>query len=94
LNRWATQRKFEDAAVGVIGHDADSDQNGEVSLELRILIERHGLNLIHAGAATINGATKLCVGFSLEPKQLLPFGLARLPGTGMAVGFRGFGTNR
>src|SRR4051794_299479 len=43
LNRWAALRQLEDAAVGVIGDDADSDATNEVSLELRILIERHGL---------------------------------------------------
>jgi hypothetical protein len=93
LNRWATQRQLEDAAVGVIGDEAGSDPTSEVSLELRLLIERHGLNLIHAGAATSNVAAKLSVGFSLEPEQQFPVGLARLPGTGMAVEFRGFGIN-
>ncbi len=93
LNRWGTQRQLEDAAVGVIVDDADSDATSEVSLELRLLIERHGLNLIHDGTTRSKDATKLSVGFSLEREQQLPVGLAHLPGPGMANGFRGFGIN-
>ena len=79
--------------MGVIGDHTDSDATTEVSLELRLLIERHGLNLIHDGATRRKDATKLSVRFSLEREQPLPVGLAHLPCLGMANGFRGFGIN-
>src|SRR3954467_11435434 len=45
LNRWAALREVGDAAVGVIGDDADSVALTDVSLALRLLVHRHGLKL-------------------------------------------------
>ncbi len=92
LNRWAALRDFEDAAVGIIGDAGDAGEADEISLELRLLLQRHGLNLIHDESEATLSAAKLEVRFPRQPEQTLPILLAHLS-PGMADAFRGFGIN-
>lgn len=93
LDRWAALRQLEDAAVGVIWDDADCIVANYVSLELRILVERHGLNLIYDEAPVSNGGAKLSVRFPFELDRSLPIKLAHLPHIGSTDVFRDFGIN-
>jgi hypothetical protein len=93
LNRWASLRELGDAAVGVIDDDTDSVALNGVSLELRLLVQRHGLNLIHDEGPLTKGATKLAVRFPPKEKHPLPIKFAHMPQTGSLDVFRGFGIN-
>jgi len=93
LNRWAALRQLRDAAVGVIGDDDDSGAIIDVSLELRLLVQRHGLSLIHDEAAVSKDRTRVPVRFPLKREQPLPIRFAHLPDTAMLDVFRGFGIN-
>ena len=92
LNRWAALRELGDAAVGVIGDDTESVARTDVSLALRLLVQRHGLNLIHDEAPRSKG-TKLSVRFAQKESHPLPIKLAHLPEIGSLDAFRGFGIN-
>jgi hypothetical protein len=93
LNHWAVLRQLGNAAVGVIDEADGSGARNEISLELRLLVARHGLNLIHDEAGVNGGATKLSERFPLEPEQPLPIGSAHLTNTPMIEVFRGYGIN-
>ena len=80
LNRWAALRDIEEAAVGVIGDNesSGSSETDEVSLELRLLVQRHGLNLIHDEAP--KPPAKLEVRFPLEGEHPLRIQLSHFRG--------------
>jgi hypothetical protein len=90
LNRWAALREVGDAAVGVIGDDADSVALTDVSLALKLLVHRHGLKLIHDETPPRKG-TKLAVRLAPEKTNPLPIKLAHMPQAASLDVFRGFG---
>jgi hypothetical protein len=92
LNRWAALRELGDAAVGVIDDNADSVAPNDLSLELRLLIQGHGLNLIHDEAPASKGKN-LSVRFAPKESHPSPIKFAHLPQTGWLDVFRGFGIN-
>ena len=89
LERWAALRLIEHAAVGVIGDGLTY----EVSLELKRLVQRHGLNLITDRVSVVQGAAKLSVNFALQHEQPLPITLAHLSYMTMDDRCRAFGIN-
>jgi hypothetical protein len=93
LDRWAALRELEDAAVGVIDDNADAAAPSGLSLELRLLAQRHGLNLIHNKVPVSKGATKVSVRFPPKETHRLPIKFAHLPHAGSFDVFRGFGIN-
>jgi hypothetical protein len=93
LNRWAVLRQLRDAAVAVIDDAASRSVVTEVCLELMLLVERHGLNLIHDKLALGADGTKLSGRYPLKQEQPLAIRFTHLPGTPMFDVFRGYGIN-
>ena len=79
LEQWATDRRTEEAAVGVIDESAHSVSETEDFSELKPLLDKHGLSLITSQTHTANYPAKISPIFSKEPERLLPLRRTHFP---------------
>jgi hypothetical protein len=94
LEQWAVRRQIQDAAVAVIGDSLHASHLKELSPELTVLVQKHGLNFItDESSAAGNAATSLIVSFSQEKKLPLPVAIAGFPYAATRDSFQGFGIN-
>ncbi len=93
LERWATLRQIQDAAVAVIGDATHADFPRTVSPELAILVQKQGLNFIIDEVPVARNATKLVVRFPHERDLPLPPERPRFKHAVTSDSFRGFGIN-
>ena len=91
LERWATLRQIQDAAVAVIGDATHADFPRTVSPELAMLVQKQGLNFIIDEVPVARNATKLVVRFPHE--RDLPLERPRFKHAVTSDSFRGFGIN-
>ena len=93
LERWATLRQIQDAAVAVIGDATHADFPRTVSPELAMLVQKQGLNFIIDEVPVARNATKLVVRFQHERDLPLPLEWPRFRHAVTSDSFRGFGIN-
>lgn len=91
LERWATVRQVEDAAVAVMDDGNNTELSNGVSRELELLAQKHGLVFI-ADAMVAERATELFARSPLEPALRSSIVMARYASVGMDS-IRYFGIN-
>ena len=72
LKQWATHRRIEQAAVGVIDDSDDPPSALGAFCDLERLIDEYGLNLITGQTRRTKQHAEISSIFSEEPEQLLP----------------------
>ena len=92
LEQWAALRQIKDAALAVI-KDGVHDFTKTVSLELTMLVQRHGLNLILDEWPVARDATRLIVRFPRARELPHTLELRRVDYAVTRNSFRGFGIN-
>lgn len=93
LERWADRRQIQDAAVAVFGEGMNGHFQRMVSLDLTLLIRKHGLNLITNEDPVVEKATKLVVRFAPERELPLLIEGSRFAHAHTPVSLRCFGIN-
>lgn len=88
LQQWATHRRIEQAAVGVIDESGHPAAELEAFYDLEQLIDEYGLNLITGQTRRARQRIQISATFSEEPEQLLPLRPALHPKVTVSIARR------